>query len=75
MVGHFIKSDILQVLELGGRAIYIPFHINWAHEKYEETIFHPNFIQLDCLKAVTSLIMACRVFYIFCLQKTIAYRL
>lgn len=32
MVGNSVKSDILPVLELGGRAIHIPYHVTWAHE-------------------------------------------
>ena len=32
MVGNSVKSDILPVLELGGRAIHIPYHTTWAHE-------------------------------------------
>ncbi|HBA61831.1 MAG TPA: HAD family hydrolase [Elusimicrobia bacterium] len=33
MVGNSMKSDILPVLGLGGRGIYIPFHVTWQHEK------------------------------------------
>ncbi len=33
MVGNSLKSDILPVLELGGKAVYIPYHITWAHEE------------------------------------------
>ena len=36
MVGNSIKSDILPVLELGGNAIYIPFHTTWEHEEVAE---------------------------------------
>jgi putative hydrolase of the HAD superfamily len=32
MVGNSVKSDILPVLELGGRAVHIPYHVTWAHE-------------------------------------------
>lgn len=32
MVGNSLKSDILPVLEIGGQAVYIPYHIAWAHE-------------------------------------------
>jgi putative hydrolase of the HAD superfamily len=32
MVGNSLRSDILPVLALGGRAVYIPYHITWAHE-------------------------------------------
>lgn len=32
MVGNSLRSDILPVVELGGSAVYIPYHITWAHE-------------------------------------------
>jgi putative hydrolase of the HAD superfamily len=32
MVGNSLKSDILPVVELGGHAVYIPYHVTWAHE-------------------------------------------
>lgn len=32
MVGNSLRSDILPVVELGGYAIHIPYHITWAHE-------------------------------------------
>lgn len=35
MVGNSLKSDVLPVLELGGQAIHIPFHVTWALEKIE----------------------------------------
>ena len=35
MVGNSMRSDILPVLELGGRAIYIPGQLSWSHEHRE----------------------------------------
>jgi len=32
MVGNSVRSDILPVLALGGRAVHIPYAITWAHE-------------------------------------------
>src|SRR5512146_712944 len=32
MVGNSLRSDILPVIELGGRAIYIPYSLTWGHE-------------------------------------------
>ncbi len=37
MVGNSLKSDILPILNLGGRAIHIPYHTTWEHECVEET--------------------------------------
>lgn len=32
MVGNSLRSDILPVLAIGGRAVYIPYHLTWEHE-------------------------------------------
>jgi putative hydrolase of the HAD superfamily len=32
MVGNSLRSDILPVIELGGKAVHIPYHTTWAHE-------------------------------------------
>lgn len=32
MVGNSLRSDILPVVSLGARAVYIPYQITWAHE-------------------------------------------
>jgi putative hydrolase of the HAD superfamily len=32
MVGNSLRSDILPVTALGARAVYIPYHLTWAHE-------------------------------------------
>lgn len=32
MVGNSLKSDILPILHLGGRAVHIPANTTWAHE-------------------------------------------
>ena len=36
MVGNSLRSDVFPVLEIGGRAIYIPYHITWVHEAVTE---------------------------------------
>lgn len=32
MVGNSLRSDILPVVEMGGHAVHIPYHVTWAHE-------------------------------------------
>ncbi len=32
MVGNSLKSDILPVLNLGGKAVHVPFYTTWVHE-------------------------------------------
>jgi putative hydrolase of the HAD superfamily len=33
MVGNSLRSDIVPVVELGGRAVHIPYEVTWAHEE------------------------------------------
>ncbi len=47
MIGNSLKSDILPVLDLGGHAFHIPYHVTWDLEKIEHTIDHHNFHQLE----------------------------
>ncbi len=47
MIGNSMKSDILPVLKIGGKAIYIPFHSTWEYEKIEGEILHPNLYECN----------------------------
>lgn len=50
MIGNSLKSDILPVLALGGRAVHIPYELTWAHERVEgaEPATH-GYVQLDSI--------------------------
>ncbi len=52
MIGNSLKSDILPVLNLGGHAIHIPYHVTWAHERIDTTIDHKNFRQFEKIREV-----------------------
>lgn len=43
MIGNSLKSDILPVLEMGGHAIHVPYHVTWEHEKISHQVVHENF--------------------------------
>lgn len=47
MLGNSLKSDILPVLELGGHAIHIPFHITWVHEEIQHEVIHERFVSVE----------------------------
>lgn len=47
MIGNSLKSDVLPVLELGGTAFHIPYHVTWAHEHVDREIDHKNFHSLE----------------------------
>ena len=48
MVGNSLRGDILPVVSLGARAVYIPYHLTWAHEAVP---VHPDkaagYLELD----------------------------
>ena len=56
MVGNSYKSDILPVLELGGYAIYIPYHTTWAHELADEEFESPNCYKINCFSELITLL-------------------
>jgi putative hydrolase of the HAD superfamily len=37
MVGNSPRSDIAPVLELGGWAVHVPYHVTWAHESIDDS--------------------------------------
>ena len=45
MIGNSLKSDILPVLNIGGHAFHIPYHVTWGHERIEYEVKHDNFKQ------------------------------
>jgi putative hydrolase of the HAD superfamily len=50
MVGNSLRSDILPVLALGARAVYIPYHLTWAHERVSpEELDGKRYIELEDL--------------------------
>ena len=43
MIGNSLKSDILPVINVGGYAVHVPYHITWAHEQIEHSIDNERF--------------------------------
>jgi len=43
MIGNSLKSDIIPVLNIGGHAIHVPYHITWVHEMVENQVEHDHF--------------------------------
>lgn len=52
MLGNSIKSDILPVLELGGYAAHIPYHVTWAHERHDHHLKHDHFMELESIDRI-----------------------
>lgn len=57
MLGNSMKSDILPVLELGGYAAHIPYHITWQYEHHEGNVTHPNLIRLKNIEDITGYLL------------------
>jgi len=56
MVGNSMKSDILPVLEVGGWATFVPFHIEWELERAEAPVDHPRFRQIETIDRLPELL-------------------
>ncbi len=52
MLGNSIKSDVLPVLEIGGFAAHIPYHVTWSHEQHEHHLEHSNFMELKSIDEI-----------------------
>jgi putative hydrolase of the HAD superfamily len=46
MVGNSPRSDILPVVQIGAHAVYLPFHLTWAHE-HAAIHEHDGYIELE----------------------------
>ncbi|MEP2773032.1 MAG: HAD family hydrolase [Fulvivirga sp.] len=52
MVGNSLKSDILPVTDIGGKAIYVPYEITWQHEAVSESEGANDYIKAKSLSEV-----------------------
>jgi putative hydrolase of the HAD superfamily len=59
MVGNSVRSDVLPVLAVGGRAVHVPYHVTWELEQVEPDPESHTFSVLesirqlpDCLEAM-----------------------
>lgn len=52
MVGNSLRSDVLPVLELGVRAIHVPYHLTWQHEHVDVSPAARRWVELPHLGAV-----------------------
>lgn len=52
MVGNSVRSDVLPVLDIGGRALHVPYEYLWAHEAVEGADNDPRFRTLRSISEV-----------------------
>ncbi|MVM29834.1 HAD family hydrolase [Spirosoma sp. HMF4905] len=57
MIGNSLKSDILPVVHIGGRAIHIPYAITWEHERVDDSqLLGKSFTTLGNVRELLDLI-------------------
>jgi putative hydrolase of the HAD superfamily len=57
MVGNSLRSDILPVVAIGGQAVYIPYHMTWAHEALADQDQQPaGYFELDDIRRLPRLV-------------------
>ena len=56
MIGNSLKSDVLPIIEIGAKAIHIPFHTTWAHEHAELPADHDQFKSLTDIRQLLPLL-------------------
>ncbi len=57
MIGNSINSDILPVLEMGSQAIHVPYHVTWTHEQASAEFKPSNFLQVNSLDQLLSILL------------------
>lgn len=56
MVGNSIKSDILPVINIGAKAIHVPFEVTWQHETHHESSENHDFITVSSIAELLQLV-------------------
>ena len=56
MVGNSVKSDILPVTNIGGKAIHIPFEVTWQHEKDHQSAENSTFLTVSEISEILNLL-------------------
>lgn len=56
MIGNSVKSDILPVINIGAKAIHVPYEITWQHENDHETTDDSKFITVDNLLEIIEIL-------------------
>ncbi|WP_340076461.1 HAD family hydrolase [Leptobacterium sp. I13] len=52
MIGNSLKSDILPLVNIGAKAIHVPFHTTWTHEEVDEDDDNGGYRTVDTLKQI-----------------------
>lgn len=53
MIGNSLKSDVLPIINIGGKAIHVPFHTTWQHETVSS---NEESDEYDVLKSISEVL-------------------
>ncbi len=56
MVGNSIKSDILPVINIGAKAVHVPFEVTWQHESNHSTPDSETFITISEISEILNIL-------------------
>lgn len=57
MVGNSLRSDVLPVVEVGGRAVHVPYEVTWALEQVEPvTGGRPGVWEIETIRSLPALL-------------------
>ena len=56
MIGNSVRSDILPVINIGAKAIHVPFEVMWQHEKHHDEPGKDKFITVNSLTEVLEIL-------------------
>jgi len=56
MVGNSIKSDILPVINIGAKAVHVPFEVTWQHENNHSTPDCDSFITISEISEILNIL-------------------
>ncbi|MFS4456904.1 HAD family hydrolase [Maribacter sp. 2304DJ31-5] len=52
MIGNSLKSDVLPIVNIGAKAIHVPFHTTWKHEEIAEPEQKTGYMGINSLKKI-----------------------
>jgi len=54
MIGNSLKSDVLPIINIGAKAVHVPFHTTWQHEQVAIEEQDHNYLKINSLKDILS---------------------
>ena len=56
MIGNSVKSDILPVINIGAKAVHVPFEVTWQHESNHSTPDSETFVTISEISEIFNIL-------------------